>query len=282
MSCDRPTYKTRTEAISVHGESNYRYSRCDECGKWHHEWAEHCRLRVGLAGVGRWGRNYVGLVDPVAILRRSSSSFAERETTTDADEFLRAADLVIVATPVETHADLVCRALEAGKRVLCEKPLCSTWDDFMRIHNAAYAARPGSLLVGYQHLWHPEFESLRRAARHDVSKVGAPLRYVDVQWGGNRSDMLDWAPHAFSMACALPETREMRIQTGRCQQHCIVQGINHLPYVGGPCNPPPLTRMVHHWLHGTPDYRWDLWRRVEPAVLGLCGSAHAREETTTQ
>src|SRR5215813_10886338 len=42
-------------------------------------------------------------------------------------------DVVMIATPPVSHADLSIRALEAGAFVLCEKPLCRSLNDFDRI-----------------------------------------------------------------------------------------------------------------------------------------------------
>ena len=42
-------------------------------------------------------------------------------------------DLVAVATPPRTHAEIACSAMEAGKHVLVEKPLATTREDARRI-----------------------------------------------------------------------------------------------------------------------------------------------------
>ncbi|TSA52134.1 MAG: gfo/Idh/MocA family oxidoreductase, partial [Planctomycetaceae bacterium] len=45
-------------------------------------------------------------------------------------------DIVSIATPDHTHADYAVAALEAGKHVLCEKPMCTTLEDSARIIRA--------------------------------------------------------------------------------------------------------------------------------------------------
>ncbi len=42
-------------------------------------------------------------------------------------------DIVFVCSPDNSHVEQVCRALEAGKHVFCEKPLARTEQDFQRI-----------------------------------------------------------------------------------------------------------------------------------------------------
>ena len=54
-----------------------------------------------------------------------------RDLLTDAE-----IDLVVVATPPVTHAEIACAALEAGKHVLIEKPLATTIADAERIAEA--------------------------------------------------------------------------------------------------------------------------------------------------
>ena len=49
-------------------------------------------------------------------------------------------DIVSVCTPDHTHADYVVAALQAGKHVLCEKPMATTLEDCQRIIRAADAA----------------------------------------------------------------------------------------------------------------------------------------------
>lgn len=54
-------------------------------------------------------------------------------------------DAVYVALPNTHHAQWAIAALEAGKAVLCEKPLCASVDDTRRVLEAA-RGRPGALL----------------------------------------------------------------------------------------------------------------------------------------
>lgn len=57
-------------------------------------------------------------------------------------------NLVVIATPHESHADLVIKALKAGKHVFCEKPLAITHDELDAIEEALTDA-PGHLAVGF-------------------------------------------------------------------------------------------------------------------------------------
>lgn len=48
------------------------------------------------------------------------------------DEFLASDefDIVVVATPNQFHCELTCKALEAGKHVICEKPVAMSLEEF--------------------------------------------------------------------------------------------------------------------------------------------------------
>ena len=63
-------------------------------------------------------------------------------------------DLVMIATPHDTHADLVVEALEAGKHVFCEKPLAMTMEELDRIE-AAWEASGKVLQVGFNRRYAP-------------------------------------------------------------------------------------------------------------------------------
>src|SRR4249919_1719082 len=59
--------------------------------------------------------------------------------------------LVDVCTPGDTHAEIAIAALEAGKHVLCEKPLANTVDEAVAMADAAAKARIGGIraMVGF-------------------------------------------------------------------------------------------------------------------------------------
>ena len=68
-------------------------------------------------------------------------------------------DLVAVATPPFSHEEIVIAALEAGKYVLCEKPLAQSVAGARRIEAAA-ARYSGRLSVSYQLRYSPQFRRM--------------------------------------------------------------------------------------------------------------------------
>jgi predicted dehydrogenase len=81
-------------------------------------------------------------------------------------------DVVYVATPPASHAELALSALEAGRHVLCEKPPALTADDAERMRHAARRAERfcvAALVLAYS----PVADAVRRTLRDGV--LGEPL-----------------------------------------------------------------------------------------------------------
>jgi predicted dehydrogenase len=90
-------------------------------------------------------------------MRRASKDFFIPVTCTDYRQLLERADVEIVdiCTPPNLHEEMVLAALQAGKYVLCEKPLAPSLAATDRILAAAQAY-PGRLSVIHQHRFAPE------------------------------------------------------------------------------------------------------------------------------
>jgi len=73
-------------------------------------------------------------------------------------------DAVMIATPAETHHDLVLQALAAGKHVFCEKPLAMTYQQGLEMVRMAEQAER-ILMVGHVLEYHPGVERLCELVR---------------------------------------------------------------------------------------------------------------------
>ena len=73
-------------------------------------------------------------------------------------------DLVDICTPGDTHAEIAIAALEAGKHVLCEKPLANTEAEAEAMTVAAEAARSRGVraMVGFTYRRVPAIQLARR------------------------------------------------------------------------------------------------------------------------
>jgi len=91
-----------------------------------------------LRAVGRG--EIVSAADPDAAFRRRARAYLPRECPIH-EEPRRviddpAVEIVYIATPNHTHADLAVAALDAGKAVFCEKPMATTVADCDRVLEA--------------------------------------------------------------------------------------------------------------------------------------------------
>ncbi len=100
------------------------------------------RYRVAIIGTGNIANAHiralyemkqrVEVVAAVDVLRERAEEFSTKHAIphfyTDATEMLEKEhpDLVHIATPPNTHYDLIIRSLQSGAWVLCEKPLCTS------------------------------------------------------------------------------------------------------------------------------------------------------------
>ena len=135
-------------------------------------------VAVNCVGVGHWGPNLVRVfathpearVGTVCDLSEQRLALVARNvpgiarTTTDAKTALgdAAADAVVISTPTSTHYALAKAALEAGKHVLVEKPLCRTVEEGEEL--LALAAKKGLVLaVGHVFLFNNGIREMGRA-----------------------------------------------------------------------------------------------------------------------
>lgn len=90
-------------------------------------------------------------------------------------------DLVSVATPPGSHAEIAAAALEAGKAVLCEKPLAVTLEDAERLD--ALATSTGlPTLVDFEFRGLPSFRRARELLREGA--IGRVLQ-LEADWHVN-------------------------------------------------------------------------------------------------
>jgi len=81
-------------------------------------------------------------------------------------------DAVIVALHNGLHCDWTCRALAAGKHVLCEKPLACNAGEALQMFAAAHANQRW-LLEGFMYRFHPQMPEVFRRVR--VGEIGRVL-----------------------------------------------------------------------------------------------------------
>jgi len=151
--------------------------------------ASRTRIRFGVVGLGAIGvvhaENLAGRVPGASLLwvadtraeavDQAVHRFGVRGTT-DSTELLAASDVdaVVIATPASSHSTLVEEAAQAGKHVLCEKPLAQDENEALRAIGAADSADV-RLQVGFQRRFDAEFEAT--ASRIRAGELGIPYQY---------------------------------------------------------------------------------------------------------
>lgn len=134
-------------------------------------------IKLGIVGTGRIARRFqaetvfVSGIEVVAAFnpeKESLEKYAEEYSVLpfsgDYDRFLGSVDAVYVASPNETHADYVRKAIIAGKHVLCEKPMTFTYDEAVELYNLAKKDRV-VLMEGIRAAYLPGFQQLLSVAR---------------------------------------------------------------------------------------------------------------------
>jgi len=96
--------------------------------------------KLGIIGIGNWGKNIVRNVSKISCIKICSSrgdpkniswlkkNYPSIQYTSDSKEIFtdKEIDAVIIVTPINTHYNLVKKALLSKKHVFVEKPISST------------------------------------------------------------------------------------------------------------------------------------------------------------
>ena len=116
-------------------------------------------------------------------------------------------DIVDIVTPGDSHAEIAIAALEAGKHVLCEKPLANTVEEAERMLSAAEQARERGqrAVVGFTYRRVPAVTFLRDLiAQGVVGKVQQVRAAYRQDWLVDPADAARVAPAegARGLGCA--------------------------------------------------------------------------------
>jgi predicted dehydrogenase len=203
-------------------------------------------ISVGVVGLGYWGPNLLrALVEQAGVETRyicdldeqRLRSFARRypgvTATTRYEDLLSdpQLDAILIATPVFTHYELACEALNAGKHTFVEKPLAPSVADASGLLELANE-RDLCLMCGQTFLYSPPVAAIKQLVDSgDLGQIyfisssrvnlGLHQRDVSVIW--------DLGPHDFSILLHwLGEMPESIMAAGR---DSIVEGIHDVAFV---------------------------------------------------
>jgi predicted dehydrogenase len=175
------------------------------------------KINIGVVGLGYWGPNLVrnfSEVDNCHVamacdsderkLKPIKKRYPYVEVTTRYEDIVDAKDIdaIAVATPVVSHYELAKRALEKGKHVLVEKPLCANVKEAEGLIKVA-ESNGKVLMVDHTFL----YTGSVRKAKELISKgeIGEVYYFdsVRINLGLFRTDVnviWDLAPHDISIA----------------------------------------------------------------------------------
>ena len=199
-------------------------------------------VRMAIAGQGRSGYNIharsiksmperfqvVAVADQLADRRRDAKQEFGARVYEDWKPLVKDGDfdLLVVSLPSPLHTPAAITALNAGKHVLCEKPMAKNVKEFDRM--VAAAKKNKRILSPFQnHRFQPFFEKIQEVL---ASGVLGDMVYVRSCWGGFRrrwdwqtvqeymgGSLFNTGPHAIDQALCLMNWKTPKVH---CRMDC--------------------------------------------------------------
>ncbi len=151
---------------------------------------------IGLIGAGNYARSvllpilkniknvqlHTLVTHHGASAEQSRANYGFGFASTDPEVIFQdtAINTVIVATRHGSHADLVARALNAGKNVLCEKPLTLDWEGLNTVITARNASKTTFFQIGFNRRFAPASTRLRDGL---TRKIGPKIIQMRINVG---------------------------------------------------------------------------------------------------
>ncbi|RZS36422.1 myo-inositol 2-dehydrogenase/D-chiro-inositol 1-dehydrogenase [Herbihabitans rhizosphaerae] len=183
-------------------------------------------MRIGVAGVGRIGTMHAGnlasldavdevlLFDPVAGRAGQAAGGLGPRTSAvdDLDALLANSDGVVIATPTDTHPEMLRRCVAARTPALCEKPLA---EDIAAVGTIVeeIEASGVDVVVGFQRRFDPAIVELHRRLR--AGEVG---RVYQVRSVCNDHQ---------------PPPKEFIASSGGLFRDCLIHDLDAVPWLVG-------------------------------------------------
>ena len=143
-------------------------------------------LKVGLVGLGRHGTRYANHLindvfglDLTGVIRDDISKGIPSELEgielfKDMTDLMKGSDIIIIATPTDSHFNIASKALEMGKHVLLEKPMAGTVDECKKLVETEKITE-GSLSIAQTLRYSPVLMKLK-----DELKSVGPVRWFEM------------------------------------------------------------------------------------------------------
>ena len=166
------------------------------------------KARIGIIGTGSRGLFHIQhllqmpQVEVTALcddytphLEDAAQYFPAAKLYSDYRQLLedRNVDGVIIATPLYLHAPMTLDAMEAGKRVFCEKAMAYSQEDCLRVYNRRKELG-AVLFIGQQRLFDPMYIKLEIPTRFDQ----LPVQYRNLEY------IIDCVAEAVGVTVTMP------------------------------------------------------------------------------
>ncbi|CAH1191034.1 Inositol 2-dehydrogenase/D-chiro-inositol 3-dehydrogenase [Paenibacillus auburnensis] len=194
---------------------------------------KHTIVIVGYGGMGSYhaqliGENehleVAGSFDPLRA-RQEASEAAGYKAYASYEEVLSdpAVEVVLIATPNDVHKEIAVRALQAGKHVVCEKPVAMSSDEFKEM--IAAADESGRVLMVHQNRrWDEDFRVIKQMYEtetigalfqiesrvHGANGIPGDWRHVKEQGGGM---LLDWGVHLLDQLLFMIDSKVISVSS---------------------------------------------------------------------
>ncbi len=165
------------------------------------------KVKIGIIGCGGIANNkhfpalkknsdlnelvaFCDIVEERAVKAAKEFGIADAKVYTDYKELLanEEVEVVHILTPNVAHAPIAVAAFEAGKHVLCEKPMAHTTEDAQKMIDA-WKKSGKKFTIGYQNRFRPEVQALHQSCQAgelgDIyyAKAHAVRRRAVPTWG---------------------------------------------------------------------------------------------------
>lgn len=117
-------------------------------GKWHSQKANGLKDANLVAIVESYGPNQ----------KAAREAYPDVKIVSSIDEVMNEIDAAVVVTPTSTHFELVDKLLSNSKHVFCEKPLCSTHEECLKLEDKV---NDRTVQVGHSERCHQAWDVLK-------------------------------------------------------------------------------------------------------------------------
>ncbi len=149
------------------------------------------KISIGLIGAGNFAKNtllpimkdtklyqFKGLATTGGVgTSQAQDVFSFEYTTNNYKDLIEDSniDLIVISTQHNTHAKFIVEALNAGKHVYCEKPMCLMLEELDKI-KASYEKSRGELFIGLNRRHAPLIKKIKKDLSTD--RIPAVYNYI--------------------------------------------------------------------------------------------------------